>query len=160
MAYLTERGISYKRVVETASPDQAITIKVGQAPAIKPDIEALKTTLERAGYPERADSQTAQPLKAILIITAITLLSAITYGPAAALLVEMFPANMRYTSLSIPYHFDAGYVGGFLPFFAQLLVIETGSLYAGLYYTIGVPIIALAVSLAFLPETKDRDMMV
>ncbi|MCG8505688.1 MAG: hypothetical protein MI755_13860 [Sphingomonadales bacterium] len=157
MAYLTERRIGYKRVVETASLDQAITIKTGQAPAIKPDREALKTTLERAGYPERADSETVQPLKAILIITAMTLLSAITYGPAAALLVEMFPANMRYTSISIPYHFGAGYVGGFLPL---LLVIETGSIYAELYYTIGVPIIALAVSLAFLPETKDRDMMV
>ena len=60
------------------------------------------------------------------------------YGPIAAFLVEFFPARIRYTSLSIPYHIGNGWFGGFLPLIAAALLAATGNLYAGLIYPIGV----------------------
>ena len=73
----------------------------------------------------------------MLAIIVIGFLSGMTYGPVAALLVEMFPARIRYTSLSVPYHIGTGYFGGFLPFISQYIVARTGDPFAGLWYTIG-----------------------
>jgi hypothetical protein len=70
-----------------------------------------------------------------------------TYGPVAALLSEMFPPAVRYSSLSIPYHIGTGYFGGFLPFIASYMVARTGNPYAGLWYTLVVVAVALAVIL-------------
>jgi Sugar (and other) transporter len=85
-------------------------------------------------------------------------LSAMTYGQVAAIMVELFPARIRYTSMSIPYHIGTGYFGGFLPFISQYIVVKTGDAYAGLWYTIAVVAMAFLVALFFLPETKDRDI--
>ena len=74
----------------------------------------------------------------------------------AAWLVELFPARVRYTSLSIPYHFGVGYAGGFLPFISQYIVAKTGNPFAGLWYVIGVTMLALIVTVLFLPETAGR----
>ncbi|HBQ92049.1 MAG TPA: MFS transporter, partial [Erythrobacter sp.] len=80
------------------------------------------------------------PLASIIGIIALLLvlgmLSALTYGSVAALLSEMFPARIRYSSMSIPYHIGAGYLGGFLPLIAGYIVAMTGNAYAGLWYTI------------------------
>ena len=73
----------------------------------------------------------------VLAIVVIGFLSGMTYGPVAALLVEMFPARVRYTSLSVPYHIGTGYFGGFLPFISQYIVARTGDPFSGLWYTIG-----------------------
>ena len=73
----------------------------------------------------------------VLAIIVIGLLSGMTYGPVAALLVELFPARVRYTSLSVPYHIGTGYFGGFLPFISQYIVARTGDPFSGLWYTIG-----------------------
>jgi hypothetical protein len=74
--------------------------------------------------------------------------------------VELFPARVRYTSLSIPYHLGTGYFGGFQPFIAQYIVTRTGNPYAGLYYTMVVVGVALVICLLFLPETRHRDINV
>ncbi len=63
------------------------------------------------------------------------MLSALTYGSVAALLTEMFPPRIRYSSMSIPYHIGAGYLGGFLPLIAGYIIARTGNAYAGLWYT-------------------------
>ena len=94
----------------------------------------------------------------MLAIVVIGILSGATYGPVAALLVELFPARIRYTSMSIPYHIGTGYFGGFLPFVSQYIVAKSGNVFGGLWYTIAVVAMALAVTLLFLPETKDRDI--
>lgn len=71
----------------------------------------------------------------ILLIVVLGALSAANYGPVAALLSEMFPARIRYSSMSIPYHIGAGYFGGFLPLIASYIVAKTGDAYAGFWYT-------------------------
>jgi hypothetical protein len=79
-----------------------------------------------------------------------------TYGPLAALLVELFPSRIRYTALSLPYHIGNGWFGGFLPTIAFAMVAATGNIYAGLWYPILVAIMTLVVGLLFLPETFRR----
>ena len=95
-------------------------------------------------------------LQVVLAIIVIGFLSGMTYGPVAALLVEMFPARVRYTSLSVPYHIGTGYFGGFLPFISQYIVARTGDPFSGLWYTIGVVAMALVVTLFWLPETAGK----
>ena len=89
-------------------------------------------------------------------IIGLMALSGLTYGSVAALLAEMFPPNIRYSSMSIPYHFGTGYFGGFLPLISAYVVARTGDPYAGLWYTWGVVAMALVVTLFWLPETAGR----
>ena len=91
---------------------------------------------------------------ALLVLMA---LSAATYGSVAALLTEMFPAKVRYSSMSIPYHIGAGYFGGFLPFIAAYIVAKTGNPYSGLWYTWVIVLIALVVAWWGLPNGPPRD---
>ena len=101
------------------------------------------------------------PLLNILGILALLLclgmLSALTYGSVAALLTEMFPARIRYSSMSIPYHIGAGYLGGFLPLIAGFIVARSGDVYAGLWYTWGVVAFGLLVAWWGLPDGPPRD---
>ena len=99
-----------------------------------------------------------QAAQVVLAITIIGLFSGMTFGPAAALLVELFPARIRYTSMSIPYHVGTGYFGGFLPFIGQYVVARTGDPFSGIWYTVGVVAMALVVSLIWLPETAGKEL--
>ncbi|MEY4239097.1 MAG: hypothetical protein RL339_1698 [Pseudomonadota bacterium] len=99
-------------------------------------------------------------VQSALIIAALLVLmglSAATYGPVAALLAEMFPPKVRYSSMSIPYHIGTGYFGGFLPFIAGYIVARTGDPYSGLWYTWGVVFMAMVVAWWGLPDGKPRD---
>jgi hypothetical protein len=80
------------------------------------------------------------------------------YGPIAALLVELFPANIRYSSMSLPYHVGNGWFGGFLPTTAFAMVAATGNIYSGLWYPIVIAGVTLVVGLLFLPETRGRNV--
>ena len=96
----------------------------------------------------------------VLIIAALLVLmalSAATYGPVAALLAEMFPARVRYSSMSIPYHIGAGYLGGFLPLIAGVIVARTGDIYAGLWYTWVVVAFGLVVAWWGIPGGPPTD---
>lgn len=84
-------------------------------------------------------------------------LSGATYGPVAALLSEMFPPRIRYSSMSIPYHIGTGYFGGFLPLISSYMVASSGNPYQGLWYTWGVVAMALVVSLWGLRGGPPRD---
>jgi len=96
-------------------------------------------------------------LRILLPLFGLMALSAATYGPVAALLTEMFPPRIRYSSMSIPYHFGTGYFGGFLPLIASYIVARTGDPYAGLWYTWGVVLVALVVALFGLKGGVPRD---
>ncbi len=91
----------------------------------------------------------------MLCLVALSALSGFTYGPVAALLAEMFPPSIRYSSMSIPYHIGTGYFGGFLPLISSYIVARTGDPYAGLWYTIVVVAIALVVALWGLRDTPE-----
>lgn len=77
----------------------------------------------------------------------------------AAFIVEMFPAKIRTTSLSVPYHLGVGILGGFLPFVASALVIYTGNIFAGLWYPVVIAIVTALIAFWVLPETKDRPII-
>ncbi|HEY0271184.1 MAG TPA: MFS transporter, partial [Sphingomonas sp.] len=91
-------------------------------------------------------------------VVGLGFLSGLTYGPVAALLAEMFPARVRYSSMAIPYHISTGYFGGFLPFISQYIVARTGNPFAGLWYTFAVVALALVVTIFGLPETLGRNL--
>ncbi len=92
----------------------------------------------------------------LLVLVTLSALSGATFGPVAALLAELFPPRIRYSSMSIPYHFGTGYFGGFLPLVSSWIVAETGDPYAGLWYTWAVVAMALVVSFFWLPETVKK----
>ncbi|MEC8178182.1 MAG: MFS transporter, partial [Pseudomonadota bacterium] len=91
------------------------------------------------------------------LLLVMGMLSALTYGSVAALLTEMFPPQIRYSSMSIPYHIGAGYLGGFLPLIAGIIVARSGDIYAGLWYTWIVVAFGLLVAWWGLPSGPPRD---
>ena len=83
---------------------------------------------------------------------------AMVYGPIAAFLVELFPTNIRYTSMSLPYHIGNGWFGGFLPLIAASIVVYTGDIYAGLWYPIAIAAMSFLVGSFLIKETNDNDI--
>jgi MFS family permease len=147
--FLTKRGIGY-----TKQPSENVSLKVGDAELQGFDEKAYVAALETAGYPDKSDPAQRQPWKIILSVFLMVALSGMTYGQVAAIMVELFPAKIRYTSMSIPYHIGTGYFGGFLPYISQYIVAQTGQPFSGLWYTVGVTAMAFIVALIWLPETS------
>ncbi len=113
----------------------------------------IKSALAAAGYPAKADmSQFNYPM-VILLCTILVIYVTMVYGPIAAWLVELFPARIRYTSMSLPYHIGNGWFGGFLPVTSFAIVAATGNIYNGLWYPIVVASITLVIGGLFLRET-------
>ena len=90
-----------------------------------------------------------------LILVIMVIYVTMVYGPIAAFLVELFPARIRYTSMSLPYHIGNGWFGGMLPLLATAMVAKAGNIYYGLWYPIIVALITFVIGLFFLKETKD-----
>jgi hypothetical protein len=111
-----------------------------------------------AGYPLKADSAKVNTAQVLLVLVAIMSLAAMVYGPMAALLTELFPAKVRYTSMSLPYHLGTGWFGGFLPPVAFAIVAATGNIYSGLWYPLVLAAFTFVVGLLLLPETKGTDL--
>ena len=156
---LSGRGIPYELAAMSPVADTIAGYSIGGRPVAGYDLDQLETELRAAGYP--LDPITPS-LGAILIIVAALLglafLAGMTYGPVAALLSEMFPPKIRYSSMSIPYHFGTGYFGGFLPFIASFIIARTGDPYSGLWYTWGVVLMALVVTVWGLPSDPEAEL--
>ena len=118
----------------------------------------LKSALQAAGYPMSAepDRMNIPGIAAILLLLVAS--ATALYGPMAAMLVELFPARVRYTAMSLPYHVGTGWVGGFLPVTAFAIVAMTGDLYAGLWYPVIFTAISVITTIFFLPETNGRSL--
>jgi MFS family permease len=153
---LSKRGIAYRKVnIAAGQPMVTIGSKVLGAT----DDAAIERGLTDAGYPTgKVTPPLRNAVKVAFAIIVIAFISGMTYGPVAALLVEMFPARVRYTSLSIPYHIGSGYFGGFLPFINQYIVAKSGDPFAGIWYTVGVTAVALLIVALGVPETAGRDL--
>ena len=100
----------------------------------------------------------AAPDWLLAILTILVIYVTMVYGPIAAILVEMFPTRIRYTSMSLPYHIGNGWFGGFLPAISFGPVAASGDIYKGLWYPIIIAAINLVAGLFFLRETKDVDI--
>jgi hypothetical protein len=153
---LSKRGLAYS-TVGAADPASPPSVAIGGIAVQAEDAAGLDAALGKAGYKlDKGMPTFGQAAQVVLAITIIGLLSGMTFGPVAALLVELFPARIRYTSMSIPYHVGTGYFGGFLPFISQYIVARTGDPFSGIWYTIAVVSMALIVSLIWLPETAGK----
>ena len=123
---------------------------------------AMKTELggviKAAGYPAKADPEQINKPMTIALLFILVLYVTMVYGPIAAMLVEMFPTKIRYTSMSLPYHIGNGWFGGLLPTTAFALVALKGDIYYGLWYPIVIALITVVIGALFVKETKDNDI--
>ena len=118
----------------------------------------LSAALKAAGYPAKADMAKFDKTMVIIILTYLVILVTMVYGPIAAMLVEMFPTRIRYTSMSLPYHIGNGWFGGLLPTTAFAIVAQTGDMYNGLWYPIIIAGATVVIGGLFIKETKDVDI--
>jgi hypothetical protein len=162
LADLTSAGVPYDIVRADTLALKAGTTNIPLATYKWDDTAARKAQLEAALTGAGYDFSTQYPSldrKAgiVLVLIWFGFLSALTYGSVAALLSEMFPARIRYSSMSIPYHIGAGYFGGFLPVIAGYIVAKTGDAYSGLWYTWGFVLIGLVVGWWGIPSGPPKD---
>ena len=120
--------------------------------------KALTTAIRTHGYPAKADPAQSNNVMVVLLLTILVIYVTMVYGPIAAMLVEMFPTRIRYTSMSLPYHIGNGWFGGFLPPVAFAVVAATGNIYDGLWYPIIIAVMTLVIGTLFVRETKDNDI--
>jgi MFS family permease len=123
--------------------------------ALKKDLGA---SLKEAGYPAKADPATINKPAVVGLLFILVLYVTMVYGPVAAMLVEMFPTRIRYTSMSLPYHIGNGWFGGLLPTFAFAMVAAKGDIYYGLWYPIIIAVITVVIGMLFVRETKDNNI--
>ncbi|HEU0204569.1 MAG TPA: MFS transporter, partial [Burkholderiaceae bacterium] len=171
-ALLAQQAVNYKGV--DAAPGSVAQIKVGEkviaaydpkamspAEAKAKDTEFKKAVVEAiraAGYPAKADPARINYSMIVVLLTILVIYVTMVYGPIAAMLVELFPTKIRYTSMSLPYHIGNGWFGGFLPATAFAIVAATGDIYSGLWYPIAVAAMTLLIGSLFIKETKDVDI--
>ena len=118
----------------------------------------LGGVIKAAGYPAKADPEQINKPMTILLLFILVIYVTMVYGPIAAMLVEMFPTKIRYTSMSLPYHIGNGWFGGLLPTTAFALVALKGDIYYGLWYPIIIALITFVIGALFVKETKDNDI--
>ena len=177
---LTQSSASYSNEVVAAGT--ATTIKIGDKEITPPtaktlpgghkfDEESAKAitafkkdvadTLKAAGYPAKAkpiEFMGGQWWTIVAILTILVLYVTMVYGPIAAMLVELFPTRIRYTSMSLPYHIGNGWFGGLLPSITFAMVAQNGNMYYGLWYPITIAAVCFVIGLLFVRETKDVDI--
>ena len=128
--------------------------KKAEATFKKDVVDAIKV----AGYPTKADETQMNKPMVVFVLFILVLYVTMVYGPIAAMLVEMFPTRIRYTSMSLPYHIGNGWFGGLLPTISFALVAFKGDIYYGLWYPIIIAVITVVIGALFVGETKDNDI--
>jgi MFS family permease len=146
-ALLARGGVPYE-FVHTTSP--STTVRIGDAAFAADDVAKIKSGLVAAGYPAQADPSQVNGLMVVLLIWVMSAYLAMAFAPLAALLVDMFPARIRLTALSLPYHVGNGIFGGFFPTIAFAIVAQTGDMYAGLWYSVAFCLVTVVVGGLFL----------
>jgi MFS family permease len=171
-SFLAKAGVSYTRIdapsgavaeirsgaTTLTAPDPRSVTGKDRKDAIAKFQAAAKSALATAGYPDKADPAAINKPMVVLILFILVLYVTMVYGPIAAMLVELFPARIRYSAMSLPYHIGNGWFGGFLPTTAFAMVAATGDIYYGLWYPICIAGATLVIGLFFLPETYKRNV--
>jgi MFS family permease len=169
-SFLAKNSVNYEN--EAAAAGAVAQIKVGdtvidsfEGNGLAPEDFKAKTdaftkavgdATKAAGYPAKADPAQINYFMVTLLLLYLVILVTMVYGPIAAMLVEMFPTRIRYTSMSLPYHIGNGWFGGFLPTVAFAMVAAKGDIYYGLWYPIVVAAMTFVVGMIFIRETKDH----
>jgi hypothetical protein len=142
-ATMTPDGLNFDK--DSKAKETALKAEVGGA-------------IKAAGYPPKADPDQINKPMVVLLLFILVLYVTMVYGPIAAMLVEMFPTRIRYTSMSLPYHIGNGWFGGLLPTTSFALVAFKGDIYYGLWYPIVVALITVVIGALFVKETKDNNI--
>ncbi|WP_374674719.1 MFS transporter [Ideonella sp.] len=171
--FLAQSSVSYENAVGTGPAtitigEKVINSPVGNVVNSKFDEDSVKAiaafkkdvadSLKAAGYPAKADPAKVDKVKVVAILTLLVIYVTMVYGPIAAMLVEMFPTRIRYTSMSLPYHIGNGWFGGLLPTTSFAIVAATGNMYNGLWYPIIIAAATFVIGMLFVKETKDVDI--
>jgi len=168
--FLAKSGVRYSTA--PGAPGSAVQLRVNdQTLTYGADFTKSATAaLQAAGYPKPGATEQvvkmahpfdifrAQVAAVIALLFILVLFVTMVYGPIAAALVELFPARIRYTSMSLPYHIGNGWFGGLLPATSFAMVAATGDIYYGLWYPIVIALMTFIIGLLFVPETKDRNI--
>lgn len=170
-AFLSQSSVKYSTTPGAAGSGVKVMVNGKEIayPNAKDGNPAVLAAVQAAGYPKAGDAgivKMAHPLDifrpqvaAIIgLLFVLVVYVTMVYGPIAAMLVELFPTRIRYTSMSLPYHIGNGWFGGLLPATAFAIVASTGDIYAGLWYPIIFASITVVIGFLFLPETKDVDI--
>ncbi len=120
--------------------------------------KSVSEALKAANYPSKADPAQMNTVMVLVILVILVIYVTMVYGPIAAMLVELFPTRIRYTSMSLPYHIGNGWFGGLLPTISFALVAQHGNIYYGLWYPIWIAAITFVIGALFVRETKDVDI--
>jgi len=157
-SFLARAGVSYVNSAAPAGTQASVQIGAVTVPVDDAFEAKAKSALAAAGYPEKAAPDEVDRPLVVAILFVLVLYVTMVYGPIAALLVELFPTRIRYTSMSLPYHIGNGWFGGFLPATAFAIVAARGNIYSGLWYPVSFAALSLAVGLLLLPETRARKL--
>jgi MFS family permease len=156
---LTRSGLSFRSDAVPGARLPVISIGAAKVEFDARDGAAKVTAaLKAAGFPEKADPNKIDWVTTLIILFIFLIYVTMVYGPIAAFLVELFPTNIRYTSMSLPYHIGNGWFGGMLPLLATALVAWSGDIYFGLWYPIGVALMTVVIGALFLRDRKDEDI--
>ena len=145
----------------TARIAGAAAVPAKPADGAKPAVDAKPAVigeLSKVGYPAKADPKAINTPLVIALLFYLVLLVTMVYGPIAAMLVELFPSKIRYTSMSLPYHIGNGWLGGLLPAIGFAMVAANGDIYYGFWYPVVVAALTLVFGMIFLPETYKRNI--
>lgn len=152
--FLAKAGVSYTTI--PGVPGEKVVTKVGSETITGFNGPQLRSLLDKAGYPVKANPAEINKPMLVVLLTLLVLYVTMVYGPIAAYLVDMFPTRIRYSAISLPYHIGNGWFGGFLPFISAAIVVYTGNIYAGLYYPIGIALLCLIVALIWGRERGEH----
>ncbi len=171
-SFMAQNSVNYKN--EAAPAGSVAKVKIGSTEIASfeggalPSAEFAKQNaalrkqmtdaIRAAGYPAAADPAKVNSTMLVVLLTYLVILVTMVYGPIAAMLVELFPTKIRYTSMSLPYHIGNGWFGGFLPTVSFAVVAATGNIYDGLWYPIIIAVMTLVVGTLFIKDTRHVDI--
>jgi len=155
-SFLSASGVSYSRAPLRAG--EAASTEIGSTVVHGSDKHELEKALIASGWSAHADPARIDAPMVVFLMWLLLLYLAMVYGPMAAFMVELFPARIRYTSLSLPFHLGSGWFGGMLPFVVSAMAVARGDVYFGLWYPIVIALVSFAVGTLFVPETYRRDI--
>ncbi len=150
--FLGKAGLSFTSV--PAESGKEVVTRIGNVTIEGWDQAKFSAALKETGYPPKANLAEVNWVMAELLLVIMVIYVTMVYGPIAAFLVELFPARIRYTSMSLPYHIGNGWFGGMLPLLATAMVASAGNIYYGLWYPIIVALMTFVIGLLFVRETR------
>ncbi len=154
--FLIKSGISY--TIIPAVNAEEVTVMIAGKELYGFDQASYTKSLKEAGYPGTPDPSRVNKPALIALLAVLIIYVAMGYGPLAAYFVELFPARIRFTSMSLPYHIGSGWFGGFSPFISAALVVQTGNIFAGLWYPVVVAGASVVIGGLLIRETRQRDI--